>query len=488
MNLVKKEKICHEGILSMKNIESKLRSLDKDILNTLACALRIKFKYPFRRKSDIVEAILSNPEYKKVAEKYLEIIPQMEASDETWLREFADELGLKESSLENRIASKAKSKLVRKILEKTDSEEFVRKMMPASLTLIILGGFGFTFLFSFMPEPFSLFAGAVSIIALLFGLATYIYPRLILKETVVLTRGELIYRIFLSTVVVVLLIFTFFSYPDRAIFLGDWGNIATVTGFLMGWIFFYFDRAVIIIWAERYVDKVIWSIILMMGITFIYNYVFTVKGNVYFLDNQNKPVNGATITIQNSEFQKWVCGWMWEPFKESMRLCETETNKEGNFFIRVFSFKKEKTKIWAKYNENSADKFIGTGNKNVTIGINKIEGEWECNCKDKGKFWWSIRRSDGKLFIREINKNDEINKYDVSFEEKRSFFFSYCFYNKVFRVSESTGIFLHQVKAKGISEDMVDKVELIQTNGELEVIFFLKGKKALDYASIHCNR
>lgn len=501
-----------------EDIKARLNGLDRTELNILARKLGIKEESKlhsiFEKKQDIIERILNKGDEKKLNE-ILTIISILKSSDNEWFRNLANDLGLKVSP-DKKLEDSGKLEYVKKVIDKSEYTRLVKKIIPDKLTSLTIFGFGITFLLLLLPSTFALFAAIVSIIALVFTLFAYAYPdKTAFGKYVTYTRKEEIIRRIISLILALLFIFTYLSYPSIDSFLCDWGNMATVIGCFLAFLFYIYERSALIIWWKKHNLKVMAGLICIGVAIFIYVEIFTIAGSVYFEDTKKKDdtpepaVIGATIKIIS---ESWPCRdvslnpdnsmneinqktettdqktetikWFYKNIFKDNKICVTETDKSGKFYLRVFSFSKDNVYIQINYDKKNylypkeKDESLNDGwsaNKKIRIPIKTtLTGCWKCDRNDSlngSSYWWWISQSDNTLTITE--KDDPTRQIE-----------KYCFYSKKF--SKENAHFSYKLKNEEIPDTKLSKIEIIPTDDKKSVeVSFLADKEKIN--TIKCN-
>ncbi len=419
-----------------KEIISKLNRLDKEELNIIARKLEIKeeSKLPsiFQKKQDIIEHILNRCE-EKALDEILTIISILKSSDNEWFKNLANDLGLKISS-EKKIKDSGKLEYVKKILDKSEYTRLVKKIIPEKLGELTRAGLTITFLLLLLPSTFALFAAIVSIIALIFTLFAYAYPdKTALGKYVTYTHKEEVISRIISTIIALLFVSIYFSYPyeDQPLikdsFLYDWGNMATVIGCFLAFLFYNYERSALINWWKKHNVKVMMGVIFISLSIFIYVKIFTVAGTVWKGGNQ---ISGAEINLKEIyDFQSWICydlckneeNWLCKYIikTEKNSFGKVKTDSGGRFYIRVLSFSKENVKIQACYNDEKSDYDESlndgwSGNKKIKITLYSLNGCWKCNDGSSDRYWQIKQEEEEEKITITNNKNKDEKIEDCS--------------------------------------------------------------------------
>jgi len=199
------------------------------------------------------------------------------------------------------------------------------------------------------------------------------------------------------TILLILLIIIVKYVDDKIVFL-DWGNVATLLGCIATVLFFYFDKAASRKFVEDYYGTILLSLFLIEGMFFLYHVVFQVSGEVTL---NGKPLKNAAVKIINfsSKRQKDICSiynssvtsgcdGVFNKTIKGIRICETETNDDGEFFLRVFSVSKENIKFEVNISSFFRKEYEYKDIKNIVITEDEflsstdIKGTWECDIND----------------------------------------------------------------------------------------------------------
>lgn len=421
---------------------------------------------------------LYNVIIQKNVDKYLKLVSILESLDADRLNKLAiNQLGMEGFTKEKQdIFNEEKLNLIKNIIEKKEYKDILIKgnLRPSNLLAILLIFIPilFSVIFLFLPDILTWWAAILSVLAFFIGLFAYYHSNKIFKETLAVEKGKEPVKFILSLVMGILFGLTIALSADWKLSFTNLGNIATVAGFSCALVFYLYEKVIL---SDYYRDWLIFAIIIAVElISLFYNCYLPIKGDVKF-QASNKPVAGAIIKLNKeslSDFQKKCCEfyddhsqlkdknelfdwfscnkWRYEAIRNT-RLCETETNGEGKFFLRVLQFSKENIKVAVKISSFFNKDYEYERIENIFIDENEfltkggIGGIWECNLGLNTKIYLKIPPSNSEIDYLNIEPfegtitsiievNDKFEEIQVSSErEKLKKFYhfgNYCFDGK----------------------------------------------------------
>jgi|GEM_PF-4779531 len=250
------------------------------------------------------------------------------------------------------------------------TEEKKSYLIKYGLVVFILLCLGYFFCIIIDPTSLAtILAAGFSIIGMSICLIVYIYKsplELAIPESY--QPYKIIFIVVIALIIGAVLGWILHIHPDWKLFLGNCGNIATVLATVLSLIF-YFD-------VKENIKKIFFlkdfkkkksTPLLLIGIIIVtitmINIIdkgcLMIDGKVTLNNEKSTPLYGAKIKIDN-------------PLCIFDRFCETETDKEGKFFLRNFLEKE----IQISYNGIKMSYPIDK--KDMDIKINTQLGDWEC--------------------------------------------------------------------------------------------------------------